>query len=233
MWVDRVAALPVHYMGGKAKIGPKIARYLEEIRRPGQLYVEPFVGAANIVACMTGVRHVYDAHPDLIMMWRALQTGWRPPDHVTEDMHRALRKAEPSAIRAFVGFGCSFGGKFFGGFARATEGTNYARAAMRSLDRKLATLDGVIFRQAFFHELTPSDSLVYCDPPYEGTAGFSVGKFDHMLFWETMREWSKCNTVIISEKSAPRDFEVVQELSAPCGFGDRKPRREFLFKLRD
>ena len=51
--------------------------------------------------------------------------------------------------------------------------------------------------------------LIYCDPPYKDTEGYSTGGFDHDKFWDTMREWSKDNCVFISEESAPKDFKVV------------------------
>jgi DNA adenine methylase len=51
--------------------------------------------------------------------------------------------------------------------------------------------------------------LIYCDPPYKSTQGYSTGNFDHALFWDTMRKWSKDNCVFISEESAPSDFKVV------------------------
>jgi hypothetical protein len=51
--------------------------------------------------------------------------------------------------------------------------------------------------------------LIYCDPPYKSTEGYSTGEFDNDLFWETMRKWSKNNCVFISEESAPSDFKVV------------------------
>ncbi len=210
---------------------------MESIRHPEQLYIEPFVGAANVIAHMSGNRKAYDAHPDLILMWNALKQGWRPPDFVTPELHASLRHAEPSALRAFVGFGCSFGGKFFGGYARSSKERNFAASAIRSLDRKMVTLRDVTFERGYFHELEPKGALIYCDPPYAGTASFSVGKFDHGRFWEKVREWSRENTVIVSECSAPEDFSVVKTITAPCGLrradGSQKPRNEFLFQFSE
>ena len=58
----------------------------------------------------------------------------------------------------------------------------------------------------------PSQCLVYCDPPYEGTTGYKgAGVFDHSAFWETMREWSRDNIVLVSEYTAPPDFVSVAE----------------------
>ena len=42
-------------------------------------------------------------------------------------------KDEDHVLTGFVGFGCSFGGKWFGGYARNAGGTNYAAQSKRSL----------------------------------------------------------------------------------------------------
>ena len=45
--------------------------------------------------------------------------------------------------------------------------------------------------------------VVYCDPPYEGTAGYGRG-FDHEAFWQWCR--TRNFPVYISEYRAPEDF---------------------------
>lgn len=65
-----------------------------------------------------------DAHPYLMEMWKALQQGWEPPDIVTEAEYQYIKahKDEDPALTAFVGFGCTFGAKWFGGYARDKRG---------------------------------------------------------------------------------------------------------------
>lgn len=228
-------------MGGKAKIAKPIARYLQSIRQPGQLYIEPFVGAANILMHMTsgGPCLAYDAHPDLILLWQALQKGWKPPTRVSRALHRKLRHSAPSALRAFVGFACSYSAKFFAGWAFSKRNPRYAGEGSRGLARKMPFLQNVPFQQRDYSTiLNPANALIYCDPPYAGTAGFrGVPQFDHEKFWDTMRRWSQNNTVIISETTAPPDFQIVMQLSAPRGIRKHskarngKPRTEFLFRL--
>lgn len=60
-------------------------------------------------------------------------------------------------------------------------------------------------------ELLDKIGKVYADPPYENTTGYSLGKFDSGEFWDYMRELSKEHIVLISEQTAPDDFEVVWE----------------------
>jgi DNA adenine methylase len=223
------------YMGGKSRIAKPIAAYLKTLRKPGQLYIEPFVGAASVLCEMAagGPAQAFDVHEDLILMWQALQRGWVPPAKVSAAEHCRLRRARPSARRAFVGFACSFGGKFFGGYARSRNcPRGYAREGRSSLLKKLGRLRHVEFARADYQALKPAGALIYCDPPYKGTAGFrGTPKFDHDRFWETVRRWSRNNTVVVSECSAPPDFVAVLGIRVPATM--RKglpPRREFLFQ---
>ena len=57
-------------------------------------------------------------------MWKALQQGWEPPDLVTFEDYEYVRahQDENPALTAFVGFGCTFGAKWFGGYARDVRG---------------------------------------------------------------------------------------------------------------
>ena len=57
-------------------------------------------------------------------------------------------------------------------------------------------------------EIVPN-SVIYCDPPYTGTAKYKEGAFNHEAFWEWCREQS--NPVFVSEYKAPDDFKVVAE----------------------
>ena len=41
---------------------------------------------------------------------------------------------------SFVGFGCSFAGKWFGGYARSNDKRNYAKMAKNSLNKKIINL---------------------------------------------------------------------------------------------
>lgn len=59
----------------------------------------------------------------------------------------------------------------------------------------------------------PSGAVVYCDPPYQGTAEYKEGGFNHKEFWEWVRETSKTNSVYVSEYNAPEDFVAVLRFS--------------------
>lgn len=60
--------------------------------------------------------------------------------------------------------------------------------------------------------IIPEGSLIYCDPPYAGTAGYYI-KFNHDEFWGWCREKRKeGHTVFISEYDAPQDFICLTEI---------------------
>lgn len=225
----------MQYMGGKSRVAKELAVYLEN-HRQNLPYLEPFVGAGWILVSMTGNRSASDVCPDLIALYKALQLGWKPPISLSETEYKTLRHAEPSALRAFAGFGCSFAGKWFGGYARNSRGDNYALAARNSLLAKVPKLVGVEFSIANYVDLMPSGRLIYCDPPYSGTTSYSsTGTFDWVEFWQVMRRWSENNRVYISEYEAPDDFECVwaketyTEMRTSSG---RAPRIERLFRSK-
>lgn len=202
----------MRYFGGKARIGKGIADYLTSIRKDDQPYIEPFVGGGWIMYRMDGERYGFDKHPYLIDMYQELQKGWIPPTELSEDEYNYIKenKDELSHLTGFVGFGCSFAGKWFGGYARS-KGRNYCLNAHNSIMKKMDNMNGVQFECKDYRELSPEGALIYCDPPYQGTTQYGdiVGDFDTGEFWDKVREWSKDNTVVVSEYSAPDDFVEV------------------------
>lgn len=198
-------------MGGKHRLGKRIANVLLAARGAHTSYLEPFVGAGGVL------RHVAphfdmvvasDLHKDLILLWQALQSGWVPPDALSFDEYQELRQADPSALRAFAGYGLSYGGKWFGGYAREYRPSDdYCGAARRGLLHKIASAAHVDFRHCDYREWHPNEKvLIYCDPPYRGTTRSSATResFDTSAFWACMRKWASHGaTVFVSEYGAP------------------------------
>ena len=175
-------------------------------------------------------------------MYKALQNGWIPPDFVTEEEYKHYQKNKPEddPMTAFCGFGCSFAGKWFGGYARSEGKTCYAATTQRSLLKQLPLIKDVDFFWDLYDNVDPEGMLIYSDPPYQNTTNYGAfSGFDHNKFWNIMREWSKNNTVVISEYEAPDDFECVKEMQSQMGLsvGDsdsktRPKRTEKLFMTR-
>lgn len=105
-----------------------------------------------------------------------------------------------------------WGEGWFGGLARNKRGTNYCSRANRSLLKDFEGLRNAQFTCLDYKDVPiPKNAIVYADPPYANTTGYSLGKFDNDEFWGYMREISKEHTVLISEQIAPDDFEIVWE----------------------
>jgi len=135
----------IRYFGGKSKIAGQISEYINNLRSSSVCsiseenkrlqnisqisltthththYVEPFCGSCNVASKVNIENKILnDKNPYLIAMFRALQDGWIPPEIVTEwDYYVAKEDQDIDPhIAGFVGFACSFAGKFWGGYAR-------------------------------------------------------------------------------------------------------------------
>ena len=219
----------MQYFGGKQRIAPQIIEVLNQRRQNNQALIEPFVGGCNIISKMQGERYCCDINEYLIEMYKALQKGWKPPTHISEEQYQYIKnnKEEDKALTGFVGIGCSYSGKWFGGYAKNNTGRNYCMNAYNSVMKQLDDIKGINFLCIDYKELQPYYSLVYCDPPYKGTTKYSIiGNFDTDEFWNTMREWSKYNTVIISEYEAPDDFICIKEIHTKTDIRNKDNKQE-------
>lgn len=233
------------YMGSKARFAKEILPLILKDRTHGQWYVEPFAGGMNSICDVWGNRIANDIHYPLIQMWRELVGGWKPIK-ITKEEYSEIRTNQdkyPAHLVGWVGFNCSYSGKWFGGFAGETNtktGTvrDYQSEAINNVLRQVEKMKGVVFQNKPYYELElPTNSIVYCDPPYEGTTKYA-NDFDHYRFWNWVRNISKQgHTVFVSEYSAPKDFECVWEkeakssLSANGVIGGNKISVERLFRL--
>ena len=216
-------------------------------------YVEPFCGSLGVLRVVidtfppSATILASDYHPDLIQMWREVQAGtfeYPAPDvcATEEDYLRIkatkLPNGDPIALKAFIGFGLGFGGRYFASFAPKYangkkedflgEMTHSVKAVQAILhksadadaDAPTVTFQCLDYRNtaaAAESHLQLQNCLVYCDPPYRSTK-FPIkyrrdvkhyDDFDSDEFWDRMREWSTRHPVLISEMSAPDDFVEV------------------------
>ena len=224
------------YLGGKNKLGKHIsAAILKTVDEQPQLFnikkddvrglLVPFCGSLGVLKFLAPhFRKIRasDTHEDLIALWKSVQSGkFNPPKEITEEEYKRIKNLpSPNPLKAFAGFGLSFGGKYFSGFAQKyTNGKNenYLRAATNSIKKLEPVIQRVKFNVSDYSRLRPKNMLIYADPPYvnkrfpvkyrRGTKKYDV--FDNDKFWETMRKWSKNNIVFVSEVSAPDDFVAV------------------------
>jgi len=236
----------MQYFGGKARIAKKVAEYINGQLKEGQAYYEPFCGACNVTQHIDAnrARLASDSNKYLIAFWQAVQAGWEPPAVVSEEEYQRVKanKEEDLALTAFVGFGCSFGGKFFGGYARQKGARNYATNAKNSTRKKAKGLHGVNFSPLLFEQVeVEPGSLVYRDIPYRNTTGYSkaAGGFDHDNFYQWGKKLTEeGTTVLVSEYShnVPEGAEVVWSKTSKQDIrssdGKRRETEEVIFTWR-
>lgn len=235
------------YMGSKNRIAKYILPIILKGRKTEQWYVEPFAGGMNTIDKVDGKRLANDIHAELVSMWQALlYEGWIPPKEVSKCEYidiRDNRDNYPACLVGWVGFNCSYSGKWFGGYAGKTATKNghirdYQGEAIRNVAKQKSSMNGVkISNENYWAVDIPKNSIIYCDPPYKGTTGYA-NSFDSDKFWQWCRDKHKeGHTVFISEYSAPADFkcvwsmEVKSSLSANGTYGGSKSSTEKLFTL--
>ena len=225
----------MRYLGGKSRIANEISgvihselygRKIEDScgnlrnnsggENNGKNFVSLFCGSCAIESKIGFDRIICnDNNKYLIAMWNAIKHGYELPDIVSEDEYRYIRmhKDNDPALTGFVGFACSFGGKFFGGYARNRQhDTNFAARAKRSLINDIQSLQRAEFICGDYRDVEiPAGAVVYADPPYQGTTSYTTGRFNSDEFWQYMRELSKNHKVFISEQNAPSDFICIWE----------------------
>ena len=231
------------YMGGKGRIGRELAGVILASSSSRDVYLEPFMGGGSTwkhLAPYFSTAYAGDVHEDLMLMWKAAAEGWTPPSIVNEEKYQAVRKQRsPSALRGFVGFGCSFGGKWWGGYARSAANGNdyYARHAAKSVIEIAALCPpnrpGEL-RHCSFREWTPAPGwVIYADPPYANTTKYK-DNFNTMAFWNKMQDWVCLYgaDVFVSEYAAPKGWQAIFEKQQPrkVSGGTGQMTTEKLFK---
>jgi len=210
------------YQGGKKKIGKQIYEQLLKVEKyfsdKSLTYIEPFCGMCGVMvhfAKENGRKiEAYDSNKDLIEMWKSLQKdNWIPKNECSEEYYNELKNSpEPSRERGFYGVVCSFGAQIFKGkFRTHSTQHNFITSGISGVCEAILHMKSVQFEcsdYANLKHMSNGNYLIYCDPPYKNNKVSSLlfQNFDHEKFWNIMREWSKNNIVIISEKIAPDDF---------------------------
>lgn len=211
----------MQYFGGKQRISKSLSEYLNSKLKEGQPFVDLFCGSCNVISKIDGnrIRIANDKHYYLIAMWKELQRGWEMPNQLSRDEYQYIRnnKDEKPYLTGFVGFGCSFAGKWFGGYAKNSKNRNYCLTAKRSNARKINSLSDVQFLNLDYTEVSiPEGALVYCDIPYKDTTQYcrtEVGDFNHEKFYQWVRNNSNKYDIYISEykENIPKDFKIMWE----------------------
>lgn len=220
------------YMGSKSRIAkdivPIIQSYIDNSET--DKYYEPFVGGANVIdKIKSSHKFASDLNPYLIALLIHVQKGGVLYDTVSKELYDKARTAfntqNTSEFEDWqignIGFIASYNGRWFdGGYAKPTyEKTknglryrDYYKEAATNLLEQAPNLKGITFASCDYRKSHPHGFVVYCDPPYAQTKQYSNARnFDYEEFWSIMKKWSKDNIVLVSEQTAPNDWQTIWE----------------------
>ena len=221
--------IKMKYMGSKNRIAKFILPVmLTEAEKQGlQTWVEPFVGGANVIDKVPDSfkRIGYDLNPHTIAALIAIRDMVDElPESVSEEEYKSYKGTWPNSITSWVRFECSFGAKFENGYARNAKGANYTLMGKNLAKKQSPKLQGVeLMNQSYDTIVFQEQSLIYCDPPYQGTTGYKTGVFDHNKFFDWCRQKkAEGHTVFVSEYNAPEDFEVIWQGEIKTNFASTR-----------
>lgn len=205
-------------MGSKNRLAKELIPIITKDLKPNQWYVEPFVGGANLI---DKVQHPYkigaDCNRYLIALLQYVQAGGQLPEEITKEEHQKVKEymdSYPDWYVGFVGFICSYSGRFMAGYVRnnvlkkSGKVEHYQKEHINNLLKQ--NLSDTTFIYSDYRSLDiPDNSVIYCDHPYSGTTGYKDA-FDSEAFWDWCRQMkAKGHQIYISEYNAPSDFACI------------------------
>lgn len=231
------------FMGSKARLSKDLAPIINDVIKNLSIttYVEPFVGGANMIQHIKCDKKIgSDNNRYLIAMWNKMKKGWIPPEHISKEMYLEIKEDKENyeeELVAIAGFCATYNAKWFGGYAgivntKAGTVRNYYDESVRNILKQIDEVGDVEFLNADYTKFSNyEDSMIYCDPPYEGTTKYNTGDFHHERFWEWVRDVSNKNIVLVSEYNAPSDFKCIYEkkLTTTLDKSSRKTDTEKLY----
>lgn len=215
------------YLGSKSKIIKFISPLIQNCINDNHIetYIEPFVGGGNVIEKISCNKRIgADINEYLIELLKFAQSHKYDdfPKSITYDEYCSVKECYLNHSSKYekyyiglVGFLASYNGKFFnGGYSKQVTVNgkirNYYLEHLKNLMSQI--LSGIDFIVSDYRNFSNySDCLFYCDPPYRDTTAYSV-EFDSDEFFDFARKLSKNNIVLISEQSAPEDFECIWKI---------------------
>jgi len=215
------------YIGNKARISKEITTIFNKIIKDNNVinYIEPFVGGANVIEnIICENKYGFDNNEYLIALWIALLSGYNPPDFIDKETYHNVKENPLDFPKEFVGLTgvcASYNGNWFSSYGafgiRTSNGKReeYYQQAVRSAKKQLAKIKDVKLAVRNYQDLKTENMIncfIYCDPPYaQNKKVYKDKDFDHEKFWQWCKKLSVNNYVIISEYTAPKDFEIIWE----------------------
>lgn len=245
------------YMGSKKRLQKFIAPIINDliIKNDISLYIEPFVGGANMIESIKCERKVgFDNNIYLMaLLSYVVDKGLKGlPREITREHYVEVRNSfnkkdfkYSNYYIGYIGFMASYNGRFFdGGYSghkvieKGRAGTrDFIRQTINNLEKQIPSIKDVEFYYSEYPNMHNElkNLLIYCDPPYQNTKKYGTSKnFDYEGFYNWVRKMSKNNIVLVSEYQMPLDFDTIWSRETKTNMmdtlgGKRKSNTEKLF----
>ena len=185
-------------------------------------------------------------NPYLIGMWKGLLEGMTYPETITKETYNEAKTAYntkdytifSAAELGWIGFMASYNGLFFHSYTGVSksDGKDYVKASIDNIKQQIAPMKGCELRCCSYDALEiPPDSIIYCDPPYQGTEGYGVD-FDYPKFYGWCHSMKQAgHKIFVSEYSMPPEFTCIWSMEVSNSLDRfskvREKRLEKLFTI--
>jgi len=219
-----------YYQGGKKRIGQEIAQIIYQVvtdieKEAGikyKGYCEPFCGMLGVYQHIPELFKDHkpplkylagDRNDELVLMWKAVQKGWKPPTKCSKTEFEKLKKSpKKSPKKSFIGHAASIRGVYMGCYFDRNNIPHQQKSVVE-IGKKVKALN---FKGGDYTQFTNlKDFVIYCDPPYLDTLHIykTEGKydtfFDSKKFYEWCKKMSEHNLVFVSEFKMPKEFKKI------------------------
>lgn len=208
------------YHGGKERIGEHISdiiyRLILDSKSNVVGYCEPFFGMGGVYKHIIekfGDRLKYkagDINASVIAMWKALQSGWKPPTSCSMSKYNSIKK-QPynTAEKGYIGHAYSYRGRYFGTYFNNNK--DYSSKVLE-LANIMSNVEFKYGDYTMYSNL--KDYVIYCDPPYNDTDqrysdGVDRVRFNSESFWNWCKHMSINNIVFVSEYTSPHKYTYI------------------------
>ena len=246
------------YQGSKNRLAKYIIPILNKLIKENncEIFIDACCGGANIIAntkypIICNKKYGFDNNKYLIALFDKIKFDNLEYIHIDENEYKKVKQdfllgnnTYEDWYYGYVGFLFSYGGLFWGVYARGTDAKGNPRNMGRErynnlINQKEALKDTIFTIQNIFDinlDKLNKNMLIYIDPPYKDTKQYNKQKFDTEKFWNLVREMLKRCIVVVSEYEAPNDFitiwekEIVQNINKRL---DTNTQLEKLFVIKD
>lgn len=224
------------YMGSKNKLSKYLKPLIEGFLKQGMIYVEPFVGGANMIDKIEwDHKFGYDLNKCIIALMRygAYQAKLSYNNNKEFKRLRELYKQGIASPKiGFAGLMCQLG-KFYSSYQKDKEKRDQLR---RNIEKQFS--NPLFFNTEFdyknYKDLNLKDAVIYCDPPYPDTTQYNIKeKFNYDHFLSKCEEWfNDGNIVLLSGNFVPNhNWRVLFEKDYTYNMYDRRREVKELLML--